>query len=91
MNVRDLLLCQPVEDVVRAFVDRLRVEAEQREKIIQRMTKFVLSLRDIEPCESGRLLLGIYHFDDDCEFLDPCLYPKRNSLRNSSRNRSFLR
>ena len=80
MNVRDLILCQPVEDVARAFVDRLRAETEQREKAMQRMTKFVLSLRDIEPCESGHLLLGIYHFDDDGEFLDPCLYSQKELL-----------
>lgn len=80
MNIKELILCQPVEDVVRAFVGRLRVEAEQREKAIQHMTKFVLSLRDIEPCESGHLLLGIYHFDDDGEFLDPCLYSKKELL-----------
>ena len=51
MNVKDMILSQPMEDVVRAFIDRLRAETEQREKAIQRMTKFVLSLRDIEPCE----------------------------------------
>lgn len=80
MNVKDMILSQPMEDVVRAFIDRLRAETEQREKAIQRMTKFVLSLRDIEPCESGHLLLGIYHFDDDGEFLDPCLYSKKELL-----------
>ena len=49
MNVKDMILSQPMEDVVRVFVDRLRAKTEQREKAMQRMTKFVLSLRDIEP------------------------------------------
>ncbi len=80
MNVKDLIMCQSTEDITRAFFNRLGVEGERREAAIQRITEFIMALRDIEPCETGHLLLGIYHFDDDGEFLDPCLYSKKELL-----------
>ena len=49
MNVKVLILCQAMKDVVRTFVVRLGGKVEQREQAIQHMTKFVLSLRDTVP------------------------------------------
>ena len=74
MKVKDLILCHPVGDIANAFINRLRIETDHREKAVQRMTSFILTLRDMEPCETRHLLLGIYHFGVDGEFLDSCLH-----------------
>ena len=76
MNVKDLIVRQPAEDIAEAFLNRLGLEEERREAAMQRITEFIMAFRDIEPCETGHLLIGIYHFDDDGEFLDPCLYAR---------------
>lgn len=80
MNVKDLILYQPAEELAMAFADRLGIDPERREKAAQRMLRLILTLHGMEPCKTGHLLLGIYHFDADGEFLDPCLYDKKEII-----------
>ena len=80
MKVKDLILSHPIGDIANAFIDRLRIKTKHLEKALRRMMDFILTLCDIEPCETGYLLLGIYHFDENGEFLNPCLYVKKDLI-----------
>lgn len=73
---KELLMSQPVESIVSAFAGRLDVPPEDMETAIIRLTKFFNDLREIEPIDTDHLLLGIYHVEEDGEFLDVCLYRK---------------
>ena len=77
MNVKDLMVRLPVADIAEAFVDKLNIDDTLREKAIRRVTEIILTLCENEPCETGYLLLGIYHLAEDGEFLDPCLYSRK--------------
>ncbi len=77
MNVKDLMMRLPAAEIAEAFVDKLDIDDTRRAKATQRVTALILSLRKIEPCETGHLLLGIYHINEDGEFLDPCLYSRK--------------
>ena len=73
MNVKELLMSQPVERIVSAFVRRLDVPPEDMEMAIIRLTKFINDLREIEPIDTDYLILGICYIEEDGEFLDVCL------------------
>lgn len=55
MNVKDLIVCQLAEDIAEAFFNRLGLEEERREAAMQRITEFIMALRDIEPCATEHL------------------------------------
>ena len=78
MNVKELLMSQPVERTASAFAGRLDVPPEDMETAIIRLTKFINDLQEIEPIDTDHLLLGIYYIEEDGEFLDVCLYRKEN-------------
>ena len=80
MNVKGLILGQPVADIAAALIDRLDVEPAKRDKGIHRITALIDSLRGMEPETTDYMLLGVYHMYDDKEFLDANLYYKSELL-----------
>ena len=90
MNVKDLILCQPMEDVIRAFVDRLRVETEQREKLYSARQNLFCRCVTLNRADQDTRCLAFIILTMSVSFWIRTCIPKRNSLRNSSRNRSFL-
>lgn len=50
MNVKDLILYQPAEELAMAFADRLGIDPERRERAAQRMLRLILTLHGMEPC-----------------------------------------
>ena len=43
MNVKDLILYQPAEELAMAFADRLGIDPERRERAAQRMLRLILT------------------------------------------------
>ena len=79
MNVKELIASQPAEAIAAILLDKFRNKPDDRdarERAIKRLIKFIEDLDGIEPVDSGHLILGIFHMDEDGDFLDPCLYCK---------------
>ena len=79
MNVRELIASQPPEAVSALLLDKFQNKPDDREeceRAIKRILNFIDCLNQIEPVDSGHLILGIFHVDEDGDFLDPCLYCK---------------
>lgn len=79
MNVKELIASQPPEAIAALLLGRFRNQPDgrnARERAMKRLIKFIKDLDRIKPIESGHLILGIFHVDDDGDYLDPCLYCK---------------
>ena len=79
MNVKELIASQPAEAIAAILLDKFRNQPDDRdarERAIKRLIRFIEGLDGIEPVDSGHLILGIFHVDEDGDFLDPCLYCK---------------
>lgn len=77
MNVKELIASQPPETIANILLDKFRNkpdDRDDRERAVNRLIKFIKDLDRIKPIESGHLLLGIFHTDEDGDYLDPCLY-----------------
>lgn len=79
MNVKELIMGQPPEAIAAILLDKFRNQAggrDARERAVNRLIKFIKDLDRIKPIESGHLILGIFHVDEDGDYLNPCLYCK---------------
>ena len=76
MNVKELIMGQPPEAIAAILLDKLCAKPDDRERVLKRLLKFIEDLHQIEPVDSGHLILGIVHVDEDGDFLNPCLYCK---------------
>lgn len=78
MNVKELIMSQPPAAIAAILLDKFRAKPDDRERAMKRLLKFIEGLNQIEPIDSGHLILGIFHVDEDGDFLNPCLYRKGN-------------
>ena len=78
MNVKELIRSQSPECIATVILKKFQAEQEGRERAIKRLVQFIEDLNKIEPIESGHMILGIFHVDEDGDYLDPCLYRKEN-------------
>ena len=78
MNVKDLIFSIPTAALAEAYVAKREVPPEKHDRAIERTSAFIRTLKDREPTDTGRLILGIC-FVDDGEYLDACLF-KKNDL-----------
>ena len=81
MNVKDLILSRPPKAVAAAFLEKHQNTPKDQEKAISRILQFIDSLHQIDPIDSGHLILGILQTEEDGDYLDPCLLLQRGSLR----------
>ena len=59
MNVKDLILSRPPRAIAAAFLDKYQNIPNDREKAIGQILQFIESLHQIDPIDSGYLILGI--------------------------------
>ena len=78
MNVKELIRSQPPECIAAVILKKFQAEQEGRERAKKRLVQFIEDLNQIEPVESGHMVLGIFHVDEDGDYLDPCLYRKED-------------
>ena len=78
MNVKDLILSRPPKAVAAAFLEKYQNTPSDQEKAISRILQFIDSLHQIDPIDSGHLILGILQTEEDGDYLDPCLYYKED-------------
>ena len=78
MNVKELIRSQPPECIAAVILKKFQAEQEGRERAKKRLVQFIEDLNQIEPVESGHMILGIFHVDEDGDYLDPCLYRKED-------------
>lgn len=76
MNVKELIMSQPPATIAEILLDKFHAKPDDRERAMKRISKFIGDLNRIEPVGSGHLILGIFHIDEDGNFLNPCLYYK---------------
>ena len=72
MNVKELIASQPPETIANILLDKFRNKPDNRddrERAVNRLIKFIKDLDRIKPIESGHLLLGIFHTDEELERL----------------------
>ena len=77
MNVKELIMSQPSAAIAAILLDKFHAKPDDRERAMKRLVKFIEDLDQIEPVDCGHLILGISHVDEDGDFLDPCLYCKK--------------
>ena len=78
MNVKDLILSRPPKAVAAVFLEKYQNTPSDQEKAISRILQFIDSLHQIDPIDSGHLILGILQTEEDGDYLDPCLYYKED-------------
>lgn len=78
MNVKELILSQPPASIAAVLLEKFHAKLEDSERAMNRLVKFIEDLEKIEPVESGHLILGIFHTDEDGDHLAPCLYRKED-------------
>lgn len=76
MNVKDLILGRPPTAIAAAFLEKHQNIPNDREKAIGQILQFIESLHQIDPIDSGYLILGIRQAEDGGDYLAPCLYRK---------------
>ena len=76
MSVKELITSQPPVAIAALLLDKFHAKPDDRERAMKRLVKFIEGLNQIKPVDSGHLILGIFHVDEDGDFLDPCLYRK---------------
>ena len=76
MNAKELIVSQPPAAIAALLLDKFHAKPDDRERAMKRLVKFIEGLNQIKPVDSGHLILGIFHVDEDGDFLDPCLYCK---------------
>lgn len=91
MNAKDLILGLPAEEIAAEVADiydpEVMPKVPDRVRVIERFSAFISSLADIEPLDTGWLLLGVpYQESDGRSRLDPCLI-KKEELTHWDRHR----
>lgn len=76
MNAKELIMSLPAKEIAYALVQQMDIDLEHHDRATSHLTDFIESLGNIEPVDSGHLLLGVYHVDEDGERLDVQLYRK---------------
>ena len=72
MNAKELIVSQAA--IAALLLDKFQAKPVDRERAMKRLVKFIEGLNQIKPVDSGHLILGIFHVDEDGDFLDPCLF-----------------
>ena len=72
MNAKELIVSQAA--IAALLLDKFHAKPDDRERAMKRLVKFIEGLNQIEPVDCGHLILGIFHVDEDGDFLDPCLF-----------------
>ena len=72
MNAKELIVSQAA--IAALLLDKFHAKPDDRERVMKRLVKFIEGLNQIEPVDCGHLILGIFHVDEDGDFLDPCLF-----------------
>ena len=76
VTVKELVMSQSATEIAAALLDKFSNKPENTEQGMKRLLQFIENLCQIEPVDSGHLILGVIHTGEEGEFLDPCLYCK---------------